>query len=67
MIGYGCLQAVTCLYKSKKSVDFFIYPSPDTLFETVSTTGLLISFAAKRKKMAVAIFHGAAISFLPSF
>jgi len=27
---------LVCLYKSKKSVDFFIY-SPDTLFGTVST------------------------------
>ena len=30
------LVFVGSLYKSKKSVDFFIYPSPDTLFETVS-------------------------------
>ena len=35
------LVFVGSLYKSKKSVDFFIYPSPDTLFETVSGGKLL--------------------------
>ena len=33
---------LVCLYKSKKSVDFFIYPSPDTLLGTVSKDLLLI-------------------------
>lgn len=34
-------------YKSKKSVDFFIYPSPDTLFGTVSRTLLNTLFEHK--------------------
>ena len=44
-------------YKSKKSVDFFIYPSPDTLFGTVSRAELTIT-ASLPAYVLGAVKHG---------